>query len=195
MISKNIASFLSFVFGPVVWLPLLLVVFMMKTGLTDNQTRILFPVLFIFQVCVPLFYIVIAYKLGKVTDLDLTKRQERTTPFIIAFFSLIISLIVVKLFGSLLLFHFYSLFTILLVINGIITLYWKISLHMAITVTGSLIINFLYHWQFPQLFLSIPLVYWSRFSLKKHTKSQLIVAFLLNGSIVFLFFYFISLVP
>jgi len=177
----------SFVLGPLIWLPLLLVVFIIKTNLTHDQIRVLFPIVFIFQILIPLLYIAAAYKLKKIHDLDMSKKEERIIPLIISTIALFISLVVIKFTGSPMLFHLFMLLSILLFLNGIITIFWKISFHMGINVVSTLLVNFLYHWQFPILYLAIPAIYWSRLKLHKHTRGQLIAALVLNASIIFIF--------
>lgn len=186
MISKIVAQLISLIFGPLVWIPLL-TIFVLKTNLPINQIKLLLPLLLILQVFIPLIYICIAYKFKKISDIDLSKKEERIIPMIIIFISLFISLLIVKSFDSTILYRFYLFSILVLAVNGFITIFWKISFHMGINVVGSLLINFLYHWQLPLLYLTIPLIYWSRFKLKRHTHAQLIVAFLLNAVIVFLF--------
>lgn len=187
MISKTAAQLVSFVLGPLIWIPLLLTIFVLKTNLSSNQIFLLLPLLIILQVFFPFLYILIAYKLKKISDLDLSKREERIIPMVIIFISLFISLFVVKSFNSTILYRFYLFSILVLAVNGFITLFWKISFHMGINIVGSLLINFLYHWQLPILYLTIPLVFWSRLKLKRHTPAQLIAALLLNTVIVFLF--------
>lgn len=182
-----LAQFISFVLGPFVWLPVLLTFFILKTNLTRSQIYLLFPLLLIFQVGIPLLHILIAYRSKKISDLDLSRREERIMPMVVGFICLIISLIIVKFFGSPILYRLYLFLIFLLIINGAVTIFWKISFHMAINVVGSLLLNFLYHWQLPILYLTIPLVYWARLKLKRHTHPQLIVAGILNGIAVFLF--------
>lgn len=194
MISKNIAVCVSFLLGPQVWLPVFLFLFLTKTGLTKTQISVLLPILFTFQVAIPLLYIFIMHKKGKIADLDLTNREERILPVIIAFASLFVSLVTVRYVGTPLLFHLYTLLIILLCINGLITFFWKISFHMAINVAGSFIVNVLFGNQFQLLYITIPLVYWSRLTLKKHTPAQLIVSFILNTGVVYLFVHFFNLV-
>ncbi len=187
MIAKIVAQLVSFVLGPFIWIPLLLIIFVLKTNLPSNQINLLLPLLLILQVFFPLLYIMIAYKLKKISDLDLSKREERIIPIIVIFICLFISLQIVKSFDSTILYRLYLFSILVLAVNGFVTIFWKISFHMGINIVGSLLVNFLYHWQLPMLYFTIPLVYWSRLKLKRHTHAQLIVAFILNGVIVFLF--------
>ena len=187
MISNIFAHFISIILGPFVWGPILIILIILHTNLSTSQIHILLPFLLIFQVGIPLLLLLFSYKFKKISDLDLSKREERIIPIIIIFVSLLISVLIIKLYGSLTLLRIYLFFILFLSINGLITLFWKISFHMAINVAGSLFINFLYDWKFPILYLSIPLIYWSRLKLKKHTRAQLIAALIVNSLMIFLF--------
>ena len=181
---EKVAKFLSVILGLQVWLPVLLLVLVFKTGLTKEQIIILLPTLSIFQVFIPFGCLYFAFRLGKISDLDLTKREERYVPLIISFITWSVSLALVSLFGNQLLLHLYLIILVLIIIAAVITKFWKISLHMSLNATGSILVNFLFDWQLPFLYLSIPLVFWARLKLKKHTVSQLLAAFVLNAAFV-----------
>lgn len=178
------AKFISVIFGPQTWLPVLFLTFVFKTGLSFHQIKILLPSILIFQVIIPLMYIYIAYRKRWISDLDLTKKSQRLVPLVVSLISLSVLLMIAYIFANKLVFNLYLLFYILLIVNAIVTLFWKISFHMAVTTAGSLLVNFLFNWQLPWLYLSIPLVYAARLALKKHSPAQLMVAFLLNGGII-----------
>lgn len=187
---KIVAQCISFVLGPFVWIPTLLIIFILHTNLPQSQIHLLLPLLLMLQVGIPLLYLLYAYTSKKISDLDLSKREERIIPIVIMFISLFISLLVVKSFNSTSLYRLYLFSILVLAVNGLITVFWKISFHMAINVIGSLLINFLFNWQFPLVYITIPLVYWSRLKLKRHTHAQLLAACILNGIIVFIWIFF-----
>lgn len=181
MNSGKLAKLLSVVLGPQVWLPVFLLIFIFKTGLTREQITVLLPTLLVFQVFIPLGYLYFAFKSGKVADLDLTKREERHVPLIVSLISWLISLVLVCFFGNQLLLHLYLIIFVLIIITTVITKFWKISLHMSINTLGSILVNFLFNWKFPFLYFSIPLVFWARLRLKKHTVNQLLAGFIINA--------------
>jgi hypothetical protein len=185
-LKKRTAKFISFIFGPLVW-PITLVIVLFKTNLSNQQLSILLPTLLIFQVVIPYCYIFFAYKKKIIRDLDISKRQERYKALIITLSSFLISLIFAYFFGNPLILKLCFLTLIILLINALITLFWKISLHMTINIVAALLINFIFNWQLPILYLSLPLIFWSRLYLKKHSVNQLLGALVLNGVIVLIF--------
>lgn len=129
-------------------------------------------------------------KKGKISDVDFTKKEERTpTILIILFFWSLTLALTWVLSGSRLILVILSSAIIIGTLVLIINLRWKISNHtLAATIAGFLI-NFLYGWSYWWLFIFVPLVFWSRLVLKKHTFWQLVAGSILGC----LFFIFIKL--
>ncbi len=181
------AKFISLALGPVVLWPATVIIFLWKTNLPADKRLVLLPVLLLLQAVIPLAYVLLAFKHKKISDLDLTKRNERYTPLLITFICLLISLPFIYFLGNKTLVYLFALLSLLLLVNGFITLFWKISFHMALDTVFVLLVNYLFHWTLPILYLTIPLVFWSRLTLKKHTIAQLIGGLVLNGVIIMLF--------
>ena len=187
---KTTAQLLSLFLGAFFW-PISIFIIILKSGLPPNKQIILFPLLLLCQVGIPFGYIYIAYKRKIISDLDISKREERYKALFATFISLLVSLFLTYFFGNQLLFQLGLLFVLILIINGFITLFWKISLHMTLNIVASIIIDYLFHWKLPMIFISIPLIFWSRLVLKKHTVWQLLAAFLLNGAVTVIFIRFL----
>lgn len=176
---KKFAFFISRIFDFYFWFPTLLLISLFNTGLGRHQIEILLPTLLVLDVGVPitLFFWILREKV--VSDIDVTRREER--PKLFGFSALLIlgSTYISYLFGNTLFFGlqvtaFFLIFTLFL-----ITLKYKISGHMAMNVSAILIINYLFNWQFLWLFLIVPVVAFARIYLKKHTLGQVV-----TGSVV-----------
>ncbi len=187
---NRIAQVISIVLGPFVW-PITLVIVVFKSGLSIHQIRILLPAILFLQVGIPYLYIYRSFRQKKISDLDITKREERYKAMIITCLSFVSSVFVVYFFGNSIILKVSIMSLIILLLNTCITFFWKISLHMTLNVISALVINYLYHWQVPILYITIPLVFWSRLYLRKHTIPQLIGGLLINGSLCFLFISFV----
>jgi hypothetical protein len=174
MPSEKFAKLLSIVLGPHVWLPILFLMMIVKTGLAPNQIKIISPTILILQVAIPIAYLIIAPRLGWVSEWDMRKKEERLPFFVLYFFLTSITLFIISRFGNNLLLHLNIILIVLLTILAIITIFWKISLHASLNTISTIIINFLFNWQYPILYLTIPIICWSRFALKRHTAYQLI---------------------
>lgn len=182
--SEKLAEVLSVVLGPHVWLPVLLVVSLFKTGLRAEQIYILLPSLFLLQVIVPLAYIQIALKLGKISAWDMPKIKERFIFLVVTLIFYLIALIFIYHFGNRLLLTLSLVMLGLMMVMVVTTHFWKISLHTGMNTVGSIIINFLFNWSFPWVLLTIPLIFWARLKLKRHNIYQLLAGVLVNGVIL-----------
>lgn len=191
MDTKRLASLISIMLGPQTWLPMLFLIVMFKSGLSREQLVILFPSILFLQVIVPLIYLYSAPKLGLATEWDLPKRKERYPFLLLVFATSLISLFLIQKFGNKLLLDLNLLLISTLLIAFIITFYWQISLHTALNTLGAISVNLLLGWNLIILFLTIPVVFWARSTLTKHTPTQLIAgvilpAFILLGSLYYL---------
>ncbi len=180
---KNFASFVSFILG-IPWVVIIVWVLLFETGLSTQQTQLfgfLFPLL---HIVIPLVYVIWAVKRGHISDLDITKREERYGILTVVFMKNVISLVVIALFGNTLLLQLaLTVFTVFTVAY-VVTFFWKISLHMTFNTVGITLVNAVNDWQFLYLYALIPVIFWSRLNLKKHTVSQLIAGFVVSEVIM-----------
>jgi len=170
---KTLAQILSVILGPQVWLPLIFILVIMHTEYSLRNWQIVLPLLFVLQIVVPLAVPYIAYKLGKISDWDIPERKDRPKFLVVSIISWVLSLFIIYYLGNKLLFDLNITMFLLLLVLSVIMLFWKISIHASLNTVGALLINFLYGWQLPILYLSIPLVVWARLILKRHTWGQL----------------------
>lgn len=186
---KKLAEILSVLLGPQSWLPILLIAFLFKTGLTTQQKLILFPMILILQVIIPLLYLYMAPKLRWAEAWDLPNQEERFPFFVLILVANLISLITIYFLGTKLLFFLVSLLFTLMIITMIITYFWKLSLHISLNTFGAIMVNFLFGWEFPIIYLSIPIIFWARLTLGRHSIFQLIAPIILNIVFIFSAFY------
>lgn len=183
MALQSFAKFLSIILGPV-WLPILLAVMLFQTGLSTHQIYLLFPIILLLQFIIPFTYLYIALKLGTISVWDIPKREERYTLLAIYFVSSAISLALIRHFGNDFFFNLNLIFFVLTIAVSVITHFWKISVHTILNTAGAIILNFFFNWQLPWLFLLVPMVFWSRYKLRRHTPKQLLVGTLVSAIII-----------
>lgn len=180
---RRFAGLLSVLLGPMIWLPVLFLTTMFQSGLNNQQLTILFPSILFLEVLIPLIYLYIAPRIGLATAWDLPKRKERYPFLTLVFITNLISLFLAYQFGTKLLFDLNILLITCLIILFAITFYWQISLHTALNTLGAILINFLFGWNLPFLYLTIPLIFWARLVLNKHSIIQLLTGILVSGII------------
>lgn len=122
----------------------------------------------------PLIYVLVGMRLGWVTDLELSRREERPRFILVSISSDLLGLAVLYFGGA------PRLVWVLAVIYACLGLtmftisnFWKISLHLVGVSGFSTIIVTIFGFGYWWVFLSLPLVAWARIYRKKHTPAQL----------------------
>ena len=98
---------------------------------SDKLTALLYALITLFFVSVgPLAYIVIGVHLGKLSDIDISRRSERAGPFLFGISSTLVGLLVLLLIQGPKNLQTALIITIVsAIILLITTLWWKISIH------------------------------------------------------------------
>lgn len=185
---ERLALIISYVFDPIVTFPFLLAIMIFKSGLTFTQIKILLPSLFILDLLIPGAYLIFAFRQHWVSDWEMSKREERLAPYGVTLVCWLIGLILVQRFGNDLLLNLGLTFYLVALLGSVITIFWKISVHVAAGTAITLVLDFLLSWRFPWLYLIIPVVAWARWQRRKHTIGQLLGGFLLSLVVVLLSF-------
>ena len=129
----------------------------------------------------PFGYILLNVRLGKLSDVDVSKRGERVGPFIFGLISVCLGwFMLVLTHGPSALITVLMLTAISGLIMMIITLWWKISLHASSLAGAATILTALDGARMLPLFGLLILVSWSRVVLRRHTVAQVIAGSLLS---------------
>lgn len=130
----------------------------------------------------PLGYILINMKLGRITDVHVALREQRTMPFVVATIGAIILAVAYWLTGAP---KELSALAISLIVSGIlfgiITQFWKVSIHAAAYTGAVIMVVFLVKPLFLWLLIFLPLIIWARLVRKKHSPAEAIAASILNA--------------
>lgn len=143
---------------------------------------LLYALLALFFLCVgPLLYIVTAVRMGKISDMDVSRRTERAGPFLFGIFSVLAGwLALIVLHGP------RNLQTVLIItaVSGIVmmvtTLWWKISIHASSMGGAATMLTAFYGAVMLPTFLLLILVSWSRVVLRRHTVLQVVAGSLVS---------------
>lgn len=135
-------------------------------------------------VLAPLFYVLLSIKRGKVSDLDLRTREQRTGPMLVTIGSLTLASLIVWLAGApRLMVTLAFACSAEMVALFLVTRRWKISMHSAAAAgIAAIAWNLLgpVAWPFALL---VVLVAWSRVRLRQHSVAQTILGALLSMAI------------
>jgi len=132
-----------------------------------------------FLIFIPLIFFAISFKLGWVSDIDLSDRRQRPVYLIVFIAGLLIASAILYFLHVPLKFFVYTFSGLVMtVVTTFITLFWKISFHTAVATSVVTAIVILGGARYIPLFLLIPIIGWARVTLKKHTLGQVVGGFL-----------------
>ena len=138
---------------------------------------------------IPLTYLLIGRKRGWVSDLELSRREERPRFILVSLSSDVLALVVLWLGnGPHLLRLIILTYFCLAIVMFSISSFWKISMHMAGVGGFSTALVFVFGVPALWAFLSLPLVAWARLHRRKHDIPQLIAGALAGALITILVF-------
>lgn len=183
----RIARHVSNVLAPVtVSLPLVVLVALYHTR--NVLLSLIYAMITLFFLSIgPLLYILIAVRLGKLSDVDVSRRTERAGPFLFSISSVLVGwLALIILHGP------RNLQTVLIItaVSGIVmmvtTLWWKISIHASSMGGAATILTAFYGALMLPTFLLLILVSWSRVVLRRHTVLQVVAGSLVSIALTLL---------
>ncbi len=129
----------------------------------------------------PFGYVLVGVRLGKLSDVDVSRRNERTGPFIFGLISVCLGWLVMVLI------HAPAILVTCLIITAVsglvmllTTLRWKISIHASSLAGVATMLTVLYGAVMLPTFGLLILVNWSRVVLRRHTIGQVITGSLLS---------------
>ena len=138
---------------------------------------------------IPLTYLLIGLKRGWVSDMELSRREERPRFILVSLSSDVLALLVLHLFrGPHLLTVIVLAYFCLAIVIFSISSFWKISMHMAGVSGFSTALVFVFGAPALWAFISLLLVAWARLHRRKHTVPQLIAGTLAGVLVTVLVF-------
>lgn len=193
MITKEkIANFISEVLNPGILAIIILLVAVLKSKIPEPQLAGWIIAIIVLNGIVPGIIYLFFTSRGYVFDDSLFNKQVQKERIII--FSVFLAIVALELL-ILVLTNVYqpllAVFTggvITLVIGGLITYFWKISVHSTLTTFFVVMLVLLFGWQVWLVILLIPLVFWSRITLARHTFLQLFFGFIFSLAVVLIIF-------
>ena len=124
---------------------------------------------------IPFAYILIGRRKGWVSDFEISQRSDRPRFILVSLSSDVIAILLLGFsHGPHLLRVMVFAYLCLGITMMTISIFWKISLHMAGVGGFSTALVFVFGIPALLAFLSLPLVAWARYRRKKHTNSQLV---------------------
>lgn len=181
-----LASSISYAFNPIIMWAAFLVTLFYGTQLSPEQQQALWLPIATLELIVPAILLGVFMKLGLISDVDVTNVKQRRLFFVLVLLAHTLSFALLVMYGSKESFELRGMGLAVEVVGTIITFFWKISGHLAVTsfLTGALII--LLGWQWAWMLLLLPIIAWSRVVLKRHTVMQTLAGSVLPLGIMML---------
>ncbi|MFC8041040.1 phosphatidic acid phosphatase [Paenarthrobacter sp. NPDC057355] len=181
---RTFARILTEVFQPpVVVLVLLLISPAIEPGFPRTMG---FGLLGAFFVCIlPLAYVLVMVKLGRISDHHVSDRRQRPALLLMTLVSVVAGLVVLQLLGA----PVSVSVMIIALIGGIAVLavvsaFWKMSGHASALAAAVVIAVLMFGPAWLPLFVLVPAVGWSRLVLRAHTLAQVIAGSLFGGIVI-----------
>ena len=144
---------------------------------TLQQTILLSFPFFLLIIALPFTWILTGVRRGKFTDMHVMLREQRSEPFVVATVGAIVLSGIYSAMGAP---HAIFVMAVNLAINGllfgVLTQYWKASMHAASFAAGVLIASLLIDVRLLALAALLPLIIWARITRKRHDLSQTVGA-------------------
>lgn len=176
------AKAISLIFAPLFWVILFFISAYYK-GLFQYNHKII--IIFSIVVLFPVLTFFILYAAKQISDFDITQRRERYG--ILAVINLNSFILLYFLYTQQLaqLFALTKIICVIIAVSSLITFFYKISFHITFSYTFAVLINALFSFNLWGLYLIVPVLFWSRLVLKKHTIAQMLLAICIDSVILY----------
>lgn len=172
---KKFAWIVSRVFDPIVEIPMMLSV-AVWWALTNGLRWRFLVFLLVTDALMPAFYLLYGLKKGFISDLDITKREERLGLYVFTTLIHLVGVVYAFSLSKTELGNILLVFWSLAVVFALITYYWKISVHAGVNGAALAFFNHFWGWEnYWWLVVVLLLVLWSRVEIKKHSWLQVTV--------------------
>lgn len=188
-ISDVLAFLISVIFSPYIVALTFIIIIIYRSSQNINEFLPWMITFTLFGLLIPGLYVIWLTETGVITDIRLSKREERRTPFIFTGISSIIGTIILTYLNAekqvVVMALTYSINAIAV---AIITQFWKISVHMTVLSSIVTITVILYGIKYWWLYLILIPVAWARIHRKRHTLAQTIAGTLLAFTLTLIIF-------
>ncbi len=175
---RSFAQIISIIFSPLTFIPLL-IVFEISQVIDPNQRAGVTGIVFGLGVLPIIVSLFILKMTGRVSDWGIAKRKERHELGLIGMICESITTLLLHYYNFSALGNFVFLLLVGNIIFSAVTLFWKISAHTTAVTFFALMISKGSPANFYFLWTLVPLVFWARIHLRKHTPMQAVAGILL----------------
>ncbi|TSC92647.1 MAG: hypothetical protein CEN89_577 [Candidatus Berkelbacteria bacterium Licking1014_7] len=194
---QKLADKISYILNPDILIPVVMVIGFWYSNITLVNKIYAIVGIFFFNYIILLYWRGLLLKIGIVIDDKLSNRRVQRIRVVALMPEFLIylaeTLLIAELGAKQPLFAIMISLIILAVVSGIISIFWKISAHAEGYTFMVAILGFLFSPVYWFLMAGIPLVWWARLKLERHTPTQLAMGTLFPPIIAFLVFQYFGL--
>lgn len=185
----KLALLISVILSPFLLAPAFLYVLCAKFSSSTGEFLKYFVITVLFSTIVPLLNACIAVKLKLITDIHVADLKQRKEPFIVGLVSMVMGTTVLYLIKAPIEFiHLGIVMTGAGIIFFLISLYWKISMHLAVMTGMITTLAILADVRYGAALLLLPALIWARIHRKRHSFYQGLAGILLAFTGIYIFF-------
>lgn len=139
-----------------------------------------------FFVCIlPMSYVLVMVKLGKITDHHVSDRRQRPMLLLLALVSVVAGLLVLQLLkGPVSVSAMIIALIAGIAILAVVSAFWKMSGHASAIAAAAVIVVLMFGPLWLPVLLVVPAVGWSRVVVRAHTLAQVIAGSLFGGVVI-----------
>lgn len=145
-------------------------------------------ILFLFDGLIPFIYFVHLLKIGEISDWDTTKRTQRFRLYGFVILIHASGVVFTWILGKIILAKILFAFWMLALAFGLVTLFWKISIHTGVSSAAIAFLIILIGPRMAWLFILVLLIGWARVVTKKHSWSQALAGMILAPALLLIIF-------
>lgn len=183
-------AIISRILDPILVLGFIAVASALRSGMTRPAFELFLLAMFLGMVCLPLSFLAWAIKTKRVSDWDLSVRQERVNALTVFIPFLLLDFLLVYFFGNLYLLRLFLVFSLWFIGFFAVTIFWKISGHVSASALATAFLIRWFGWSWWPILVIVPFIAWVRVKQKNHTPTQTVAAALYSWAMFLTFIYF-----
>ncbi len=185
----KLALLISVVLSPFVLAPVFLYILCVKFSASNQDFIRYLGITVFFSTVVPLLNACIAVKLKLISDIHVADLKQRKEPFIVGLISMLMGTGTLYLVKAPMEFIYLGVvMTATGIIFFLVSLYWKISMHLAIMTGMITTLAIMVDVQYGSALFLLPALIWARIHRKRHSFYQGLAGILLAFACIFILF-------
>ena len=171
----SFALLISRVFEPLVLFLFILVMVFVRAQPPLNTALWQGSIILFVIIVPPILLLVRAIKQKKISNWDMSDRKQRVGALVVFLMFFVVGIVLLSLFHEPIITHFFLYLFGVFLLFFLVTLRYKISGHLTGAAIWVICVSTWFGWYTYLFYLMLPLLCWSRVTLKRHTLGQVLL--------------------